>query len=60
MSLVVDGGAGRLLVVGDVLHSPVQVPHPGLGSCFDVDPGESARSRARVLAELAVPGRSGR
>ncbi|GAA4624017.1 hypothetical protein GCM10023113_11330 [Cellulomonas oligotrophica] len=59
VSLVVDGGAGRLLVAGDVLHSPVQVPHPGLGSCFDVDPGASARSRARVLAELAVPGTVG-
>lgn len=59
VSLVVDGGVGRLLVVGDVLHSPVQVPHPGLGSCFDVDPVASVRSRELVLAELAVPGTVG-
>lgn len=56
LSLVVTSGDERLVVVGDVLHSPVQVLRPELGTCFDTDPRSAARSRERLLAELTVPG----
>lgn len=56
VSLEVTHAQGRLLVVGDVLHSVVQLEHPEWGSCFDVDPVASERSRRRVLDALSVPG----
>jgi glyoxylase-like metal-dependent hydrolase (beta-lactamase superfamily II) len=59
VSLVVAGTEQRLVVLGDVMHSPVQVAQPHLGSCFELDAHESRRSRSRVLDELAVPGTLG-
>jgi len=51
--------------VGDLLHSPVQILHPGHSSCFCLDPGQAAASRRRVLeravaeGELVVPAHFG-
>ncbi|TVT08239.1 MBL fold metallo-hydrolase [Amycolatopsis bartoniae] len=47
-----DGDASAL-ITGDSLHHPVQVPHPELGSCVDVDPAQAAATRRALLASLA-------
>lgn len=41
------------LFAGDVLHSPLQVSHPRLASCFCEDPSAAQLSRERLLAEAA-------
>lgn len=59
VGLVLSSGTARMVVLGDVLHSPHQVGHADLGSCFEADAAQSRASRARVLQELAVPGTVG-
>lgn len=55
----------RAVFVGDLLHSPVQILHPGCSSCFCLDPRQAAASRARVLEraaeedELVIPAHFG-
>ena len=44
------------LFAGDLLHSPLQVPHPDLASCFCEDPAAAAVTRRRVLREAAERG----
>lgn len=46
----------QVLVFGDVMHNPIQVPHPELNSCFEADPASSVKSRARTLEILQQPG----
>lgn len=41
------------LITGDCIHHPVQLVHPDLGSCVDIDPASAVRTRQRVLASLA-------
>ncbi|MGE5635324.1 MAG: MBL fold metallo-hydrolase [Nocardioidaceae bacterium] len=43
----------RALLLGDVLHTPAQLAHPGWRSMGDVDPELATRTRTRVLASLA-------
>ncbi|MEU7136558.1 MBL fold metallo-hydrolase [Streptomyces sp. NPDC046261] len=46
--------AGRSAVItGDCVHHPVQLAHPGIGSCVDTDPDRAARTRRALLAALA-------
>ena len=47
-----DGGAQGVFT-GDVMHHPVQVYRPDWSSRFCFDPGQSARTRRRVLAACA-------
>lgn len=47
--LRVESGSDRAVLVGDMLHSPVQVAHPELNSCFCENAEEARASRARVL-----------
>lgn len=49
---VTDRGS-RALVTGDCLHHPVQLAHPALGSCVDVDPEQAERTRQALLRSLA-------
>ena len=58
-SYVVDGGAERAIVIGDALHSRIQVTHPGWRSIPDTDPVASEVSRRRLVAALAEPGTTG-
>lgn len=44
--------AGRVLVLGDVMHCQVQVEQSGWAFRFDVDPGQGVATRERVLKEL--------
>jgi glyoxylase-like metal-dependent hydrolase (beta-lactamase superfamily II) len=46
--------AGRTAVItGDSLHHPVQISHPAVDSSVDIDPGQAARTRRALLADLA-------
>ncbi|MFI6642672.1 MBL fold metallo-hydrolase [Streptomyces sp. NPDC050504] len=49
---VADGGA-TALITGDCVHHPVQLPHPDIGSCVDIDPGRAEETRRALLASLA-------
>lgn len=44
------------LLVGDVLHSPVQVAHPEVNSCFCEDPARAVATRGRLLGWAADHG----
>ncbi|WP_049653927.1 MBL fold metallo-hydrolase [Kitasatospora sp. MY 5-36] len=41
------------LITGDCLHHPVQLAHPAIGACVDIDPRQSAATRRALLASLA-------
>ncbi|GAA2920726.1 MULTISPECIES: MBL fold metallo-hydrolase [Streptomyces] len=41
------------LITGDCVHHPVQLAHPGIGACVDIDPGQSEASRRGLLDSLA-------
>ncbi|MEV8319931.1 MBL fold metallo-hydrolase [Streptomyces sp. NPDC059900] len=43
----------RALITGDCIHHPVQLPHPDLGSCVDIDPAAAARTRHELLDSLS-------
>ncbi|MER6140387.1 MBL fold metallo-hydrolase [Streptomyces sparsogenes] len=47
-------GGDRAVFVGDLLHSPVQILHPSLNSCFCLDPAQAATSRRRILERAAA------
>ncbi|MBW8487398.1 MBL fold metallo-hydrolase [Actinomadura parmotrematis] len=46
-------GGERALFAGDALHSPAQILHPEVSSCFCHDPAEAARTRLRLLGWAA-------
>ncbi|MGW8397028.1 MBL fold metallo-hydrolase [Streptomyces lydicus] len=50
------GGTATALITGDALHHPVQMAHPGITSCVDIDPRQAAATRRRLLASLADSG----
>ncbi|MET7364101.1 MBL fold metallo-hydrolase [Streptomyces sp. NPDC005562] len=41
------------VITGDLIHHPVQLPHPHLGSCVDTDPRQAEASRRALLSSLA-------
>ena len=43
----------QALFIGDILHSPVQVPSPTTNSCFCEDPEQAERTRRRIFTEAA-------
>jgi glyoxylase-like metal-dependent hydrolase (beta-lactamase superfamily II) len=49
----VTGSAGALLLVGDVLHHPLQLRHPDWSTRYCVDPALAGVTRRALLAELA-------
>ncbi len=51
-SVVVSSGAARAVILGDVLHCPLQITTPEWGVVFDVDPDLARRTRERQVAEL--------
>ena len=53
-SMVTATGSGTSAVlVGDVLHSPIQVAHPHANSCFCEDPQQARVTRSRILSRAA-------
>ncbi|MFE3203103.1 MBL fold metallo-hydrolase [Embleya sp. NPDC059237] len=63
--LRVDSGGERAVLVGDLVHSPVQILAPACSSCLCLDPVRAAASRRRVLEraaderELVIPAHFG-
>ena len=49
MSLVIDSGGEKALVMGDVFHGPPQVSEPSWVFAFDADPDTAVQSRSRML-----------
>ncbi|MFE0413389.1 MBL fold metallo-hydrolase [Streptomyces tendae] len=41
------------LITGDCVHHPVQLAHPDVGACVDIDPERSEASRRELLGSLA-------
>ncbi|MGW4686593.1 MBL fold metallo-hydrolase [Streptomyces sp. NPDC004244] len=41
------------LITGDCIHHPVQLAHPAIGACVDIDPAQSEASRRTLLGSLA-------
>ncbi len=41
------------LISGDCVHHPVQLAHPAIGACVDIDPQRSEATRRTLLAALA-------
>lgn len=59
--LTLPGGHGpgedaRLVIAGDVLHSPLQVAHPHWPVFFDSDADTAVRTRTAFLRDAAAPG----
>src|SRR5262249_651535 len=44
------------LITGDSIHHPVQLSHPHLTSCVDIDPEQAVATRKRLLDDLANTG----
>ncbi|MEU7046863.1 MBL fold metallo-hydrolase [Streptomyces eurythermus] len=44
------------LVTGDCVHHPVQLAHPAIGACVDIDPERSEATRRSLLGALARTG----
>lgn len=40
------------LITGDCIHHPVQLAHPAIGACVDIDPQQSEATRRELLASL--------
>ncbi|MBD9734302.1 MBL fold metallo-hydrolase [Streptomyces sp. H28] len=61
LSYLIGGGPDGpdALVVGDVLHSALQLADLDWRAASDTDPAEAARSRRKVVAELSRPGVTG-
>ncbi|MFF7358608.1 MBL fold metallo-hydrolase [Streptomyces filipinensis] len=47
------GSERRALITGDSIHHPVQLSHPHVHSCVDIDPAQAIRTRARLLDRVA-------
>lgn len=51
--LQLRSGTDRAIFVGDLLHSPLQIPHPEQSPCFDEDTAQAARVRIALLEIIA-------
>jgi glyoxylase-like metal-dependent hydrolase (beta-lactamase superfamily II) len=55
VSLVVSSGDERAIILGDVLHCPVQLLEPEWSIVADIDPELARRTRERLYDELEQP-----
>ncbi|MEO3809187.1 MBL fold metallo-hydrolase [Sphaerisporangium sp. B11E5] len=51
--LTLRSGTDHAVFVGDMLHTPVQLLHPDLHSCFDEDQRMASTTRRRILSWAA-------
>ncbi|GAA2687225.1 MULTISPECIES: MBL fold metallo-hydrolase [Actinosynnema] len=56
VAVELTSGDERALITGDCLHHPVQLAHPDLTACVDVDPALSRATRRALLDRLAGTG----
>lgn len=60
--VTVSSNGAQAMLVGDVIHTPIQTVEPGANSCFCEDAAEARKTRARVLGwaadhnALLIPG----
>ncbi|MGW8062105.1 MBL fold metallo-hydrolase [Streptomyces ziwulingensis] len=47
------GQGETALISGDCIHHPVQLAHPVIGACVDIDPQQSEATRRKLLGSLA-------
>lgn len=52
VSYVISSGADRALVMGDIIHCPLQFDEGDLTILFDLDPEVARRTRQRIAQEL--------
>jgi glyoxylase-like metal-dependent hydrolase (beta-lactamase superfamily II) len=55
-SVLISSGGEKVVILGDVSHSPIQLLHPDWSSPFDVDPIESAQTRAKLFERIEQEG----
>ncbi|MEU6267236.1 MBL fold metallo-hydrolase [Saccharopolyspora shandongensis] len=53
VAVQVRSGGETALITGDCVHHPVQLAHPAIGSCVDIDPERAGTTRRSLLAALA-------
>lgn len=53
VAVELSGHGESALITGDCIHHPVQLVHPDLGSCVDIDPAAAARTRRELLGSLS-------
>jgi glyoxylase-like metal-dependent hydrolase (beta-lactamase superfamily II) len=51
-SVVVSSGAERAIILGDVVHCPLQLTMTDMAIIADVDPAAAARTREAIVSEL--------
>jgi glyoxylase-like metal-dependent hydrolase (beta-lactamase superfamily II) len=49
IAVELQGTDRSALITGDSIHHPVQLAHPHLTSCVDIDPAQAVRSRHQLL-----------
>lgn len=55
ISLAVDGGAQRLIIIADLMYSVVQLAQPAWSAAFDGNPEQANATRLAMFQELAQP-----
>lgn len=53
VAVELTGHGGTAVITGDCVHHPVQLAHPAIGACVDIDPHRSESSRRALLDSLA-------
>ncbi|MFJ7277330.1 MBL fold metallo-hydrolase [Kitasatospora sp. NPDC098663] len=53
VAVELTSGGETALITGDCIHHPVQLAHPAIGACVDIDPRQSEASRRKLLGSLA-------
>ncbi|RDI67968.1 MBL fold metallo-hydrolase [Nocardia pseudobrasiliensis] len=56
VAVELTSGDYAAVITGDCIHHPVQLPHPGIGSCVDIDPEQAEKTRRALLSTLADTG----
>lgn len=55
-SILVTSGDEKIIILGDVTHTPVQILHPDWSPTFDVDPEQSAKTRSDLFERIEQEG----
>jgi glyoxylase-like metal-dependent hydrolase (beta-lactamase superfamily II) len=55
LSFVVSSGPARAVILGDMIHCPVEIGQSELDFVFDVDPKLNRETKARIERELTQP-----
>ena len=53
VAIHLQSGGRRAVMSGDLIHSPLQLPHPEWSPIYDADPIEGAATRRRFLESMA-------